>query len=191
MLETVRGGLEKVCELLINRMSITAINHVNNNGYTALTWAVANGYERVCELLIPKMSNEAINQVTNNGETALSIATNKGFKNVCDLLHKIDGFQKLVDGINDKVATNIAINVKDKAIIKDTIENIVNNIKVLNNITDIDKITASMQKLIVDKSTKFKIMTIENQLNEIIDNHNINDDVSMLSGDNTFVPAAG
>ncbi|WP_121542565.1 hypothetical protein [Candidatus Rickettsia colombianensi] len=147
------------------------------------------GYERGYELLIPKMSNEAINQVTNNGKTALSIATNKGFKNVCDLLHKIDGFQKLVDGINDKVATNIAINAK--AIIKDTIEDIVNNIKVLNNITDIDKITASMQKLIVDKSTKFKIMTIENQLNEIIDNHNINDDVSMLSGDNTFVPAAG
>ncbi|WP_371256177.1 ankyrin repeat domain-containing protein [Rickettsia endosymbiont of Ixodes scapularis] len=55
MLETARDGLEKVCELLINRMSITAINHVNNNGYTALTWAVANGYERVCELLIPKI----------------------------------------------------------------------------------------------------------------------------------------
>ncbi|WP_172643952.1 ankyrin repeat domain-containing protein [Rickettsia monacensis] len=36
-------------------MSITAINHVNNNGYTALTWAVANGYERVCELLIMRL----------------------------------------------------------------------------------------------------------------------------------------
>ncbi|KJV81273.1 hypothetical protein RHORCCE3_0456 [Rickettsia hoogstraalii str. RCCE3] len=120
-----------------------------------------------------------------NGNTALSIAKNKGFKNVYDLLHKIDGFQKLAEGINDKVATNIAINTKDKAIIKDTIENIVNNIKVLNNITDIDKITASIQELIVDKSTKFKIITIENQLNEIIDNQNITDNISVL-GDSTF-----
>ena len=109
-------GLDKLCELLI-RMSITAINHVNNNGYTALTWAAANGDEEVCEILILKMSNEAINQVTNNGETALNIATNKGLKNVCDLLHKIDGFQKLADGINDKVANNTTINAKDKAII--------------------------------------------------------------------------
>ncbi|GAA5251954.1 hypothetical protein [Candidatus Rickettsia kedanie] len=79
-------------------------------------------------------------------------------------------FQKLADGINDKVDTNIAINAKDKAIIKDTIEEIIHNAKELNNTTDIDKITASMQELIVDKSTKFKIMTIANQLNEIIDN---------------------
>ncbi|WP_177717082.1 hypothetical protein [Candidatus Rickettsia colombianensi] len=43
LLKTARDGLEKVCELLINRMSITAINQVTNNGYTALTWAVANG----------------------------------------------------------------------------------------------------------------------------------------------------
>ncbi|AAY62180.1 hypothetical protein RFEPED_1028 [Rickettsia felis str. Pedreira] len=100
-------------------------------------------------------------------------------------------FQKLADGINDKVSTNIAINTKDKAIIKDTIENIVNNIKALNNVTDIDKITASMEKLIVNKSTKLEIVTIEHRLNEIIENQNINDDVSMLGGDNTFVPAAG
>ncbi|KJV81758.1 leucine Rich repeat family protein [Rickettsia hoogstraalii str. RCCE3] len=99
-------------------------------------------------------------------------------------------FQKLADGINDKVDTNIAINAKDKAIIKDTIEEIIHKAKELNNTTDIDKITASMQGLIVDKSTKLKIMTIENQLNEIIDSQNINnDDVSMLGGD--FVPAAG
>ncbi|WP_147144149.1 ankyrin repeat domain-containing protein [Rickettsia asiatica] len=71
------------------------MNHVNNNGYTALTWAAANGYEEVCEILILKMSNEAINQVTNNGETALNIATNKGLKNVCDLLHKIRWFSKV------------------------------------------------------------------------------------------------
>ncbi|ABV75521.1 hypothetical protein A1C_06490 [Rickettsia akari str. Hartford] len=33
-------------------------------------------------------------------------------------------------------------------------------------------------------------MTIENQLNEIIDNQNINDDICLLGGDNAFVPAA-
>ncbi|BBJ32334.1 hypothetical protein RAS_14430 [Rickettsia asiatica] len=43
-----------------------------------------------------------------------------------------------------------------------------------------------MQKLIVNKSTKFKIMTIENQLNEIIDDQNINDNISLLGGDNTY-----
>ncbi|MFP3012875.1 MAG: ankyrin repeat domain-containing protein [Rickettsia sp.] len=53
--ETARDGLEKVCELLINEMPIPAINHVNNNGYTALTCAVANGYEKVCEILISKI----------------------------------------------------------------------------------------------------------------------------------------
>ncbi len=107
-----------------------------------------------------------------------------------DLLHKIDGFQKLADGINDKVDTNIAINAKDKAIIKDTIDEIIHKAKELNNTTDIETITASMQELIVDKSTKLKLMIIENQLNEIIDSQNINDDdVSMLGGD--FVPAAG
>lgn len=100
-------------------------------------------------------------------------------------------FQKLADGINDKVDTNIAINAKDKAIIKDTIEEILHKAKELNNTTDIDKITASMQGLIVDKSTKLKLMIIENQLSEIIDNQNINDDISLLGGDNTFVPAAG
>jgi len=101
-------------------------------------------------------------------------------------LHKIDGFQKLANGINDKVATNIAINAEDKAIIKDTIKDIINKAKELNNITDIEKITANMQELIVDKPTKLKLMTIENQLNEIIDNQNINDDISVLGGDSTF-----
>ncbi|MCC8418063.1 MAG: ankyrin repeat domain-containing protein [Rickettsia endosymbiont of Glossina mortisans submortisans] len=179
--------LEKVCVLLIDKISEQDINHVNNNGSMALTWAASKGLDKVCEMLIPKMSE----QVTNNGETALNIAKNKGVKYIYDLLHKIDGFQKLADGINDKVATNIVINAKDKAIIKDTIEEIIHKAKGLNNTTDIDKITASMQGLIVDKSTKLKIMTIENQLNEIIDNQNINDDISMLGGDNTFVPAAG
>lgn len=132
------------------------------------------------------MSNEAINQVTHNGEIALSIAKNKGLKNICNLLDKINDFQNLADGINDKVTTNIKINDKDKAIIKDTIENIVNNIKALNNITDIDKITASMEKLIVNKSTKLEIITIEHRLNEIIDNQNTNNDISLLGGDSTF-----
>ncbi len=180
-------GFDKVCEMLIPKMLEHAINHSDNNGNTALTLATSKGLEKACEMLIPKMSE----QVTNNGETALNIAKNKGVKYIYDLLHKIDGFQKLADGINDKVATNIVINAKDKAIIKDTIEEIIHKAKGLNNTTDIDKITASMQGLIVDKSTKLKIMTIENQLNEIIDNQNINDDISMLGGDNTFVPAAG
>ncbi|MCC8419090.1 MAG: hypothetical protein LN590_06050 [Rickettsia endosymbiont of Glossina mortisans submortisans] len=67
----------------------------------------------------------------------------------------------------------------------------VNNIKALNNITDIDKITASMQNLIVNKSTQLEIITIENQLHEIIYDQNTNNDVSMLGDDNNFVPAAG
>ncbi|MCC8467882.1 MAG: hypothetical protein LN589_04260 [Rickettsia endosymbiont of Eriopis connexa] len=46
-----------------------------------------------------------------------------------------------------------------------------------------------MQKLIVDKSTKLKLMIIENQLNEMIDNQNTTDDISMLGGN--FVPAVG
>ncbi len=73
-------GLDKVCEMLIPKMSEQTINYIYKDGYTALTWAAANGYERVCKILIPKMSNEAINQITNNGETVLSIAKNKDIK---------------------------------------------------------------------------------------------------------------
>ena len=46
-----------------------------------------------------------------------------------------------------------------------------------------EKIIASMQELIIDKSTKLQLMTIENQLNEIIDSQV--DDISILSGDST------
>ncbi|MFP3012154.1 MAG: hypothetical protein ACEY3D_04170 [Rickettsia sp.] len=137
------------------------------------------------------LSNEVINQITNNGKTTLSIAKNKGVKYIYDLLHKIYVFQNLAYEINDKVAINTAINTIDKAIVKDTITNIVNTTKAFNNITYIDKITASMQKIIVNKSTKLEIITIENQLHEIIYNQSTNNDVSMLGDDNNFVPAAG
>nr|WP_253310125.1 ankyrin repeat domain-containing protein [Rickettsia endosymbiont of Ceutorhynchus assimilis] len=86
-------------------MSQLAINHVNKNGETALTWATYKGLDKVCELLIPKMSQQAINQINNNGWTALSLATKNGFKNICDLLQKTDNYEKLIEAIKTKNTT--------------------------------------------------------------------------------------
>ena len=96
----------------------------------------------------------------------------------------IEEVNKAADKINAKVFSDTIINAKDKAIIKDTLEDIANNTKALNNATDMEKIIASMQELVINKSTKLQLMTIENQLNEIIDSQV--DDISMLSGDSTF-----
>lgn len=96
----------------------------------------------------------------------------------------IEEVNKAANKINAKVLSDTVINAKDKAIIKDTLKDIANNTKALNNATDMEKIIASMQELIIDKTTKLQLMTIENQLNDIIDSQA--DDISMLSGDSTF-----
>ncbi|HJD55210.1 MAG TPA: ankyrin repeat domain-containing protein [Rickettsia endosymbiont of Pyrocoelia pectoralis] len=183
---------EEICKLLIPKMSIKAINavtvrgYITKYGYTALTCAVERGLEEVCKLLIPKMFIETINHVNSNGETVLSIAKNKGLKNICDLLYKIDDFQKLVYGINDKVNTNITISAKGKAIIKDTIEEMIHKAKELNNTSDIEQITSDIQELLVNKPMKSKFMAIDEKLDDLIEQQNIPDDISVLSGDSAF-----
>ena len=82
----VDKGLEKVCEMLIPKMSEQAINQVTNKGCTALTWAIDKGLEKVCEMLIPKMSEQAISHVTDNGNTALTLAADKDLKKIYELL---------------------------------------------------------------------------------------------------------
>ncbi len=48
--ETARDGLEKVCEILISKMSKEAINQVTNNGETTLSIAKNKGLKNVCDL---------------------------------------------------------------------------------------------------------------------------------------------
>ncbi|WP_342270032.1 ankyrin repeat domain-containing protein [Rickettsia endosymbiont of Orchestes rusci] len=80
-------GLEKVCEMLISKMSDQAINHVTKTyGETALTLAAGYGLKKVCEMLIPIMTEQAINQVNSGGSTALTLAAFKGLEKVCEML---------------------------------------------------------------------------------------------------------
>ncbi|MFQ3886869.1 MAG: ankyrin repeat domain-containing protein [Rickettsia conorii subsp. raoultii] len=72
-------GLDKVCELLISKMSNQAISTINSNGETALTYAASKGLSKVCMQLIPLMSAPAINTMTKTyGTIALTCAAWKG-----------------------------------------------------------------------------------------------------------------
>ncbi|MCC8369544.1 MAG: ankyrin repeat domain-containing protein [Rickettsia endosymbiont of Oxypoda opaca] len=198
-------GLEKVCEILIPKMTEQAINVVTKAGETALTYAAGEGLEKVCELLIPKMTEQAINQVTNNDDTVLSLFQQNGFKNIYNLLNlktneqnnqikktnveknlAEDVFEKIAYEINVKIANNATINAKDKSIMEDTIKDIINKAQLLNNTIAIEKITTNMQKLIVDKPTKLQLMTIEDQIDKLLEPQNINDDVTILGVDSTI-----
>lgn len=62
-------GQEKICELLLSKMSKETINAVDKNGYKALHYAARNGHEKICELLI-KENPKFLDDVDKNGNTA-------------------------------------------------------------------------------------------------------------------------
>ncbi|WP_156138549.1 ankyrin repeat domain-containing protein [Rickettsia hoogstraalii] len=188
----VSQSLEKVCELLIPKMSDYAINHViEYSNITTLILAIHRGLEKVCQLLISKMTDHAINHVNNQGETALSLATKNGFKNICDLLmNKLDNIQEeniyslLVEMINKLGnASNIRENEKD--IIQN---NILNKIKKLeeNNI-NLENIVKSMQNIIKsNKITKGMLMDLEEEIDEIMQQQTVTDNHICIDKLNIF-----
>jgi hypothetical protein len=80
-------GYKEVCELLISKMNLGAINiSTGYYGYTALHLAAEEGHKEVCELLISKMSLGAINASNENRNTALALVALGGHLNLCELL---------------------------------------------------------------------------------------------------------
>jgi ankyrin repeat protein len=66
-----RVSSTKICELLITKMSGKAINVIDDQGRTALTWAAVQGNSGICKLLTPVMSFDAINTIDYKKHTAL------------------------------------------------------------------------------------------------------------------------
>ncbi|WP_342270589.1 leucine-rich repeat domain-containing protein [Rickettsia endosymbiont of Orchestes rusci] len=95
-----------------------------------------------------------------------------------------DKFQKLTDELNAKVAKDA--NIKDKSTMESTIKVISQKTKFLINKTDIEQVTVNIQELLANKLMKSKLIAIEEQLDELIEQQNINDDISVLGGDSTF-----
>ena len=74
--------LDKLCELLISKMSTLALNKVSHDGNTALTMCIKHMKKgsviRICELLLPKMTLQSINVVTKSSKnTAITFAQQK------------------------------------------------------------------------------------------------------------------
>jgi Ankyrin repeat len=65
---------EKICEILISKMSDKAINAVSLCSYTALTQAATQDLTAICEMLIPKMDPKIIDIEGPNGDRAFDIA---------------------------------------------------------------------------------------------------------------------
>jgi ankyrin repeat protein len=78
---------EKICKLLIPKMSKKAFSAVDDDGKTALYWACQNQLNEICKLLIPKMEKEAFNlQDNHERNTALIYAAFHGLGKICELL---------------------------------------------------------------------------------------------------------
>ena len=195
----INKGFEKLCEMLIPRMSNETINRFYSNCDTALILAANKGLEKIYKILLFKMSNEAINRANIYGVTAQTIAKNKGFKDIVDLLQKISNkniltdnisiekkyenqqeqifsenvnLQKLTDELNNKIADNITINNRDKAIMIDTVKVISQKLKFIISKIDKKEIATSLEELINNKPTKVKIMIIEERIDELMEQQN-------------------
>ncbi|WCR57471.1 ankyrin repeat domain-containing protein [Rickettsia asembonensis] len=177
---------DKICKLLLSKMSSKAINHVNGNGDTALTDVAKNFSTKICKLLIPKMSIEAFNHVAENSKTALSLAETKKFKNICSLLKAKQGdqidtntFEKIAAAIIIKLENDKTISVPNKNLFKGAI----NKIPHLTNTSDIVKITAGIKEFETGKITRGKLIDLNDELNEIINVHPIDDYVTILGAE--------
>jgi ankyrin repeat protein len=83
--------MSNLCELLIPKMSLAAINAVNSDGETALHIAASIGMHKVCKLLIPLMTIDNINKANIRGITPFKSAIEKDLEKVCVLMiPKID-----------------------------------------------------------------------------------------------------
>ncbi|MFY9589298.1 hypothetical protein [Rickettsia endosymbiont of Halotydeus destructor] len=61
LIEAIEERKEIEAEKLIANMSDHAINFIDKDNKTVLTYAASKGLEKICELLINKMSDHAIN----------------------------------------------------------------------------------------------------------------------------------
>lgn len=87
LIYAIRQNMEKVCELLIPKMSDESINHGRTTyNDTALILAARKNMDKVYEMLIPKMSQLAINELNHNQDNVLNAAAWHGLDKVCELL---------------------------------------------------------------------------------------------------------
>jgi len=76
----------KLCKSLILEMSTKDFNLRDNEGNTALIFAVFQGLSKVSKLLIKKMDSKGLNIQDDDGETALIYAIKKGLVSLCKRL---------------------------------------------------------------------------------------------------------
>lgn len=84
-----------------------------------------------------------------------------------------DQLQKLSDELSNKIINNITINTKDKTIILDTIQDILQKAKFFTSKIYIKQIESSFQELLDSKPTKAKVMKMEEDIDNLIEQQTI------------------
>ncbi|QQV75106.1 hypothetical protein H6P87_00651 [Rickettsia tillamookensis] len=108
--------------------------------------------------------------------------------NFNQLATKINIFQESVNDITSIIINDTTISAKNKLIMEGTVKDITDKTAILYSAVEIEKITIEMQKLIVDKPTKVKLMTIEEQVDELIENQHQDmiNDINVLGDYSNF-----
>ncbi|KJV91530.1 ankyrin repeat domain-containing protein [Rickettsia bellii] len=171
LIEAIEARNEAEAQNLIVHMDTAELSKVNNDDWTALTFAAAYGLEKVCEVLIPKMSYEAINCWSTNsfwfGFTAFTWVTLNGDKKICELL---------IPKTSPEVIIDILKLTKEKQFIIEAINSCnKTSPEVIINILKLAKEKQFMIEAINNYNNK-----LVKELNLILDENNPNNAIKMI-----------